>query len=419
MSSSVFDSMSGTFDLTSIYQNAQSQQKQMALYAIAQAASLMANNQNAKAITVFKQALALDPQNATAYSYLGQIYLSQGKNSDAIKTYKQLVNVMVSSASSYNTTTPSSSSSTSSTPTLQTAYVSLGNAYLQNKQYSDSEKAFKKAEQLNPRDPIAPYTLGQQYLTQGNFSGALTQFEKTQKISPNDGNVYYALGEVCNQTGDYQDAAANLTKSIYLKPNFPSANYQLGVAYNGLGQTANAQKQLTILKGSNTALASQLQTVLNKPQMVTIDSAATPNNKFNDILGPGTPLWYLDPSLSVPKSSKAFSVTIVFNNAMDVSSITNPANWTLSRANSTQAGYYNNMMPASSKDAAIPPTPISVIYNANTQEATVNFQLSQNSNGNAVVDPSHIVFTFNGKDAQGRTMDQTANAVDGAHSAPF
>ena len=419
MSSSVFDSMSGGIDLTSIYQNAQSQQKQNAQYVIAQAATLMANNQNGKAITLFKQALGMDPQNTTAYSYLGQLYLAKGDNNDAINTYKKLVSVMSSSATSYTTAAASSSSSTSTAPTLQTAYVSLGNAYLQNKQYSDSEKAFKKAEQLNPSDPVAPYTLGQQYLTQGNLSGALTQFEKTQKISPNDGNVYYALGEVCNQLGDYQDAVANLTKSLYLKPNFPSANYQLGVAYNGLGQTAEAQKQLTILQDSSATLASQLKTVLSKPQMVAVDSFATQNNKFNDILGPGTPLYFLDSSLSTPQSAATFSVTIAFNNAMNVSSITNTANWTLSRANSAQAGYYNDMMPQSSNDAAIPATPLSVTYNTLNNEATVNFQLSQNSDGTALIDPSHLVFTFNGEDAQGRSMDQTEKSVDGANSAPF
>jgi len=419
MSSSVFDSMSGGIDLTSIYQNAQSQQKQNAQYAVAQAATLMANNQNDKAITLFKQALSMDPKNTTAYSYLGKLYLAKGDNKDAINTYKKLVSVMSADANSYTTAASSSSSSSSTTPTLQTAYVSLGNAYLQNKQYSDSEKAFKKAEQLNPSDPVAPYTLGQQYLTQGNLSGALTQFEKTQKISPNDGNVYYALGQVCNQMGDYQDAVANLTKSVYLKPNFPSANYQLGLAYNGLGKTAEAQKQLTILQDSNATLASQLKTALSKPQMVAVDSFATQNNKFNDILGPGTPLYFLDPSLSTPQSSATFSVSISFNNDMDVSSITNSANWTLSRANSSQAGYYNDMMPQSSKDATIPTTPTSVTYNSLTKEATVNFQLNQNSDGTAVIDPSHLVFTFNGKDAQGRSMDQTENSVDGANTAPF
>lgn len=419
MSSSLSGSTSGFIDLTSIYQNAQAQQKQMAQYTIAQAASLMANNHTDKAITLFKQALGMDPTNTTAYSYLGQLYLQQGKNADAISTYKKLVSVMSANPSSYSTTTTSSSSSTSTTPTLESAYVSLGNAYLQNKQYSNSETAFKKAEQLNPRDPVAPYTLGQQYLTQGNLSGALAQFEKTQKLSPSDGNVYYALGEVANQMGDYKDAVASLKQSLYLKSNFPSANYQLGLAYNGLGDTANAQKQLTILKGSDTTLAAQLQTALDKPQMVAIDSMANQKNKFNSILGPGTPLWYLDPSLSTPSTSQTFSVTIAFSNAMNVSSITNPANWSLSRANSTQAGYYNNMMPQSSKDAAIPSMPLSVVYNSVTNEATVSFQLNQNANGNAVIDPSHIVFTFNGTDAQGRVMDQSANSVDGAHSAPF
>lgn len=420
MSSSIFDSTSGFIDLTSIYQNAQSQQKQMAQYAIAQAASAMSDGNNTKAIKLFKQALAMDSQNTTAYSYLGQLYLSSGDTTNAIKTYKQLVSVMSTSASAYTNVTQPSYMPKSSTPTLQTAYVSLGNAYLQAKQYGNSETAFKKAEQLNPRDPVAPYTLGQQYLTQGNLAGALTQFQKTQKISPQDGNVYYAMGEVYNKKGDYENAAKNLIKALALKSDFPAANYELGVAYSGLGLTDEAQKQLTILQSSDTSLATQLQTVIDKPQMLAINTTINLNNKFNSILGPRTPLWYLDPSLSTPNSSKEFSVTITFNNAMDVGSITNPANWTISRANSTQAGYYNYMMPVSSKDASILPTPDAIIYNPLTNEATVNFRINQNSTGDAVIDPSHIVFTFNGKDAQGRAMDQSADSIDGASPAtPF
>lgn len=415
MSSSVFDSTGGTIDLTSIYESAQSQQKQNAQYTIAQAAKAMANSENTKAIKLFKQALAMDPKNTTAYNYLGQIYLSQKDNTNAIKAYKQLVTIMSSTSSAY----ANNYSSSSTKLTLQTAYVSLGNAYLQNKQYSDSEKAFKKAEQLNPRDPVAPYTLGQQYLTQGNLTGALTQFQKTQKLSPKDGNVYYALGEVYNKKGDYKEAVTNLKKALSLKSDFPAANYELGAAYNGLGQTEDAKKQLTILESSNTTLASQLQAVINKPQMVAIDSTVTLGNKFNSILGPSTPLWYLDPSLSTPNSSKEFSVTIAFSNAMDVSSVTNPQNWTISRANSTEAGYYNYMMPVSSKDANILSTPASITYNSLTQEATISFRLNQNSNGDAVIDPSHIVFTFNGKDAKGRTMDKSADSIDGATSTPF
>ena len=427
MSSSVFIPTSNAFNMTTINQTTQSDRTQLAQFAISQAAGLMANNQNTQAIASFKKALALDPQNTTAYNYLGQIYMSQGDNSDAISAYKQLVNILSTSASSYSSTVTATSITTatqdlysSTPPTLQTAYVSLGNAYLQDKQYTQSQTAFQKAEKLNPQDPVAPYTLGQQYLTQGNLSGALAQFQKTQKISPNDGNVYYALGEVYNQMGDYQQAVTNLTKSLNLKPNFPSANYQLGLAYNGLGQTQQAQQQLSILDDSDSTLASQLSFTLNKPQMVAEDSTATQNNAFDSVLGPGTPLWMLDPSLlTAPNSSAKFSVTISFNNTMSASSIMNTANWTISPADGTQAGYYDDMMPQTSNDATLPKTPTSVSYNSLTNEATVTFQLSQNSDGTAVIDPSHLVFTFNGEDASGRTMDQTANSVDGAESAPF
>jgi hypothetical protein len=154
--------------------------------------------------------------------------------------------------------------------------------------------------------------------------------------------------------------------------------------------------------------------------MVATDSTATQNNAFDTVLGPGTPLWMLDPSLlTEPNSSAEFSVTISFDNAMNPSSIMNTANWSISPANSAQAGYYNDMMPQTSDDAALPKTPTSVAYNSLANEATVTFQLSQNSDGTAVIDPSHLVFTFNGDDASGRTMNQTANSIDGANPAPF
>ena len=76
-------------------------------------------------------------------------------------------------------------------------------------------------------------------------------------------------------------------------------------------------------------------------------------------------------------------------------------------------------MPLSSKDAVVSPLPLSVTYNSYTGEAIVRFKLNQNSSGDAKIDPQHLVFTFNGKDASGQTMDQTANAIDGYASAPF
>jgi hypothetical protein len=104
---------------------------------------------------------------------------------------------------------------------------------------------------------------------------------------------------------------------------------------------------------------------------------------------------------------------------MDLASVINPANWSITRAKGTQAGYYNNSVPVSSKEVSIPKLPLSVSYNDVTREATINFRVSQNASGDATIDPKHLVFSFKGKDASGRAMDTTADQIDGASGAAF
>lgn len=104
---------------------------------------------------------------------------------------------------------------------------------------------------------------------------------------------------------------------------------------------------------------------------------------------------------------------------MDIASVTNPLNWSVTKAKSTEGGYYNNLMPENPKDAVIPTIPLAVVYNTHTQEATVQFRINQNATGDALIDPKHIVFKFSGKDAAGKDMDQTANEIDGYSVTPF
>lgn len=405
------DLLSGSSsDLFSVMaQDTTAQRKQIAQYAIVQAAGYLQNSQNDDAIKAFKKAIAIDAQNATAYDYLGKLYLSQGKNAEAITAYKQLVRIQ-----SNQTLVDVSASA----PTAVDAHISLANAYLQDKQYALSEKEFKTAAKMSPNDPLPVYSLGLQYSNTDRLAEAEAQFLKAKKIAPKDGNVYYALGMVYNKQGRYEEAAASLEKALTLRKDFSAANYELGVAYDALGKTDEAQNQLSILKSKSASQALDLQYVLNKPAIISMDTKKS--GGFIDLLGPGTPLWMLDPTLLTnPGSSKAFSVTITFSSNMDAASIINTQNWSISRANSTDGGYYNNTMPLSSKDALLPGNPESVIYNSLTREATVTFRLKQNADGDALIDPSHIAFKFSGKDASGRSMDTAANEIDGYSVAPF
>lgn len=378
-------------------QDTNSQRAQLAQYSILRAATYLQNNKNDEALKEFKKALAFDSQNTTAQTYIGKLNLAKGNTYEAIKAFKTMVQSQPSSAE---------------------AHINLANAYIQDKQYAASEKELKVAARLDPSDPLPEYTLGLQYTNTGRLNEAETQFLKVKKISPKDGNVYYALGVLYNKQGKHEEAAKNLEKALTLKKNFPDANYELGASYNALGRTDDAKKQLSILQSSGSFQAQDLKNLLDKPAILFMDTKTS--GGFVEGLGHGTPLWMLDPTLfNAPEKSTTFSVTIQFSSEMDAESVTNPRNWSISRSYSEEGGYYNNYMPLGSNEAILPANPEFVRYNSLTKEAEVTFRLSQNTAGNAQIDPSHIKFQFNGKDAAGREMDQFANEVTGDTVIPF
>lgn len=385
---------SGNDPFAVLGQDTNDQRAQLAQYSILRAAAYLQDNKNDEALKAFQKALAFDPQNNTAQTYIGKLNLAKGNTFEAIKMFKTMVQAQPSSVD---------------------AHMNLANAYLQDKQYAESEKELKTASRLDPTNPLPDYTLGLQYTSTGRLAEAENLFLKVKSGSPNDGNVYYALGTVYNKQEKFEDAAKNLEKALSLKKNFPAANYELGVAYNALGRTEDAQKQLSILKGSSPSQAADLKFILEKPQMVFMDQSG--NKGFNQLLGPGTPLWMLDPTLLTPKATTQISVAIQFNNEMDTTSVMNPANWQISKAQNTEGGYYISQ--TGGREAAIPTAPSFVSYNPETRQASVTFSVQQNSAGDATIDPSHLVFKFSGVDASGRQMDTNADQVDGAAVKPF
>jgi len=392
MASSLLDTNSDPLAALNI--DTSGQRAQLAQYSIMRAAGYLQNNKNDEALKEFKKALAFDSQNATAQTYIGKLNLAKGNNFEAIKAFKAIAK---------------------SQPTSVDAHVNLANAYLQDKQYTESERELKAAARLDPSNPLPDYTLGLQYASTNRLGEAESQFRKVQKVAPRDGNVFYALGMVNNKQGRSEEAITNLEKSILLKKNFPDANYELGVAYNSVGRSEDAKKQLSILQASSPQQAQSLQFIINKPQMLYMDQ--NNNNNFNQALGAGSPLWMLDPTLMTASSSAKVSVAIQFNNEMDAASVMTPTNWEISRANSTEAGFYTPQAGGSEVD--VPAIPSFVSYNPVTLQANVTFTIKQNAAKNATIDPSHLVFKFSGKDAAGRSMDTAADQINGAVAQPF
>lgn len=387
MASDPFSISGNPFDVLGRDQSGQ--RSQLAQYALQRAAQQMQGKQMKEAITTFRQALAYDPTNTTALTYIGNINLQLGNVDEAVKAFKNLVSL---------------------DPTSSDSQVKLGNAYLQGKRYNEAEATFKTAARLDPRNPLPEYTLGIQYAQTDRLQEAEAQFLKVQRMAPGDGNVYYALGALHNKQGRYDESVQELKTALSLKSQFYQANYELGVAYTYLGNDDEANRQLNILKSASSSYAEDLNFEITRPKMLYIEGV-----KGGITFGPNTPVWMLDPAkLTDPGSSSTFSVNIQFSTQMDPASIAELSNWTISRAKSAQAGYYNNSPNGfvSSTEVQIAKRPLSVIYNPTTLQATVTFAINQNSTGDATIDPKHLVFQFSGKDAYGRSMDTGADEID-------
>jgi len=90
--------------------------------------------------------------------------------------------------------------------------------------YERSIACYKKAIQLNPKDPSSHHGLGFTYLQGGRPAEAIPELKKALDLFPDYGTAYYNLGLAYFYTGDYAGALDNLSKfrEKYARPLTPA-----------------------------------------------------------------------------------------------------------------------------------------------------------------------------------------------------
>ncbi|MGH9613857.1 MAG: tetratricopeptide repeat protein [Bryobacteraceae bacterium] len=107
-------------------------------------------------------------------------------------------------------------------PDLPAAFVNLGAAYMQSRNYGAAIAPLKRALELNPDLAGAQQMLGYALLAQGYAAEAIPHFEKS---GARDG-----LGIAELETGKLPEAIANLEAALAKRPNDPDLLYYLGRA---------------------------------------------------------------------------------------------------------------------------------------------------------------------------------------------
>jgi len=347
--------------------------------------AFMAGNYS-MAIQQFKQTISLSPYSDNAFKafgYLADALVKSDKTSAAIETYKQAIKIF---------------------PSADGLNLSLGNLLFSEGRQEEAIEQYKAAVRKNPGVSENFYALGQGYLALEQYEKAEEQFKRVIQMSPQDSAGYYALGQTYRMTERYDEAEPLLNKALNLKKDFGYVHYELGMIYAERQQIDKARAELAVISTDAPELFPDLQK--------TIDENSAPRfilayiDSLNLSLGPGTKVSSLDSSLTTPGASKSFTMSFVFDKEMDSASIQNLFNWEISRSSSTETGgIYNWGKKLPDSEIRVSPIPLKVTYDAELLTAKVTFKITQNAAGNGTIDPSHLVFKFQGTDVYGNAMD--------------
>lgn len=377
--------------------NTQANMDNLAGTILGQGIDLFQNGKYEQAIGRFRQAAALSPvsdRSFSAYNFMARAYVKLDKQDQAIKTYEEAIR-----------TFPTTSD--------DTFYVALADLYMQEERPGDALEMYEKAVSINSSNAESRYSLGQSYISSGELDKARRQFKAVVDLTPTSAAGYYGLGQVAHLEGDQQEAVSKLTKAISVNKQFELAYLELGYVYADMGEYLKAEEQSSILsaKGSDkSATLDAYITLARQPRMV---GALSPNG-FAARLGPGTAVSSLSSTLASANKSKLFAMNFSFSKDMDELSVIKASNWTISRATlQNNGGIYNYGLKPSATEASIASVPAYVIFDKDTNTATVYFRLAQNATADATIDPRHIVFKFNGLDAYGKAMDASADEYAG------
>jgi tetratricopeptide (TPR) repeat protein len=155
------------------------------------------NKDFAKAETVYRKAVELDPSEPSHYRGLGQALVAEGKYSEALKVYQKLIDLMPEDADNY---------------------LRMAQIYRELHQFDKAEESLLKAKQYAPGKLEILYNEAMLYEAQGRYDdavGALSEAVTDVKAQSDDlPSREHTLAVLYEQLGQLYEAAQNYQAAI-------------------------------------------------------------------------------------------------------------------------------------------------------------------------------------------------------------
>jgi tetratricopeptide (TPR) repeat protein len=199
------------------------------------------NTFNQNAIDAFNKAFNLDPTSPKPLIRLGDVHVASGKINAGIDYYEQAIKLDPSSEEAQSALINGWLAALRIAPHLANNHVGLGTAYQLKGDFEQAERAFRRAQQIEPTNKLAINGLANlrqdQVKTQVNlfldkaleaqrkkqYDISLTNYIRALNLEPSNPDIHYNIGTAFQAKGDLVRAKKAYTRTLELKPGHKEA----------------------------------------------------------------------------------------------------------------------------------------------------------------------------------------------------
>ena len=119
-------------------------------------------------------------------------------------------------------------------------HIKLGQVYSDRGSYAQAVKQFKQALEMDPRNCAGYAGLGWSYMGLGKLKEAEAIMKEGMARNPGKARLYTELGWMYQRQGRFEDAAKVFSKAVEIRPGYDEVYAGLGSAYQGQRDFAKA-----------------------------------------------------------------------------------------------------------------------------------------------------------------------------------
>ncbi|MCX6234956.1 MAG: hypothetical protein NT175_09590 [Bacteroidetes bacterium] len=181
-----------------------------------------------RAIQYFNQAIEKDSSYAIAYAGLADVYITMGGYFFmAPKESGDKAQVAARKALALD-------------ETLAESHTTLATIFKNDWDWTNAEKEFKRALELNPNYPTGHHWYGEFLVEMGRFNDGLSEIKKAQELDPLAPILYVVMAYFLAGMHRYDEGIQQIMKAFEIDQNFSTAHAVLGQLYLLKGKGGDA-----------------------------------------------------------------------------------------------------------------------------------------------------------------------------------